>query len=376
MKILFTTGGSGGHFYPIIAVAEKINQLIKDERLLPADLYFMSDSPYDKKALQENNIEYIQNSAGKLRRYFSWLNFADVIKMGWGIFTSLFKVFSLYPDVVFSKGAYASLPTVIAARLLGIPIIIHESDSIPGRTNLFAGKFATKIAVSYPEAAQYFKADNKVAVTGNPVREVITKPNAVGAVEYLKLFPNLPTILILGGSLGSQIINDTIIEALPDLVSKYQIIHQTGKENITGVANLANMILKENENKGRYHVVDYLNELGLTMAASVANVIISRAGSTIFEIANWGIPSIIIPITDSNGDHQRRNAYTYARSGACTVLEEDNLSSVVLISEIDRILENPDIAKKMSASAKEFARPDAATKIAREILNIALSHEN
>jgi UDP-N-acetylglucosamine--N-acetylmuramyl-(pentapeptide) pyrophosphoryl-undecaprenol N-acetylglucosamine transferase len=374
MKILLTGGGSGGHFYPLIAVAESINEIAKKDNLVSAQLYFMSDSAYDMESLIENDITFIPIFAGKIRRYSSISNFFDIFKTFFGIIIALKKVFSLYPDIVFSKGAYASFPVLVAARLLRIPVVIHESDSVPGRTNLWAGKFAKKIAVSYPDTAKLFPAD-KVAFTGNPLRKAVLNADRNGAHEYLDLEKDIPTILIIGGSLGSKLINERILNSLPNLLAKYQILHQTGKNNVQEVSELSKIILENNPNKNRYRIFDYLNNLTLTMAAGAANLVISRAGSTIFEIASWGIPSIVIPITESNGNHQRINAYAYARSGAASVIEESNLTTNVLIGEIDRILQDKALMEKMSVSAKNFNKPDAADKIAKEIINIALSHE-
>ncbi len=375
MKILLTGGGTGGHFYPLIAVAESINKTVKEEKLLPVQLYFLSDSPHDADMLLENNIQYVNISAGKMRRYFSLANFFDFFKTIYGIIEATIKVFDIYPDVIFSKGAYTSFPVLVAARLLQIPVVIHESDSVPGRTTLWSSKFAKRIAVSYPESVQYFDA-KKVAVTGNPVRKSIqmlqTKENSK---EFLTMPEGIPTVLILGGSLGARIINDQVLSILPALVEKYYVIHQTGKANIQEVIGTANVILTDPKLKIRYRPYDYLNNLNMSMAAGAADVIVSRAGSAIFEIATWGVPSIIIPITDSNGDHQRQNAYNYARSGAATVIEEVNLSANILLSEINRILEDKNLRDKMKAGAKSFIKTDAAELIAKEILKIGLQHE-
>jgi len=165
------------------------------------------------------------------------------------------------------------------------------------------------------------------------------------------------------------------LDCLPQLISKVQIIHQTGKNNIDEVTKLSNMILDNNPDKDDYHPTEYLNSLNLTMAGSTADLIISRAGSTIFEIANWGRPSIMIPITDSNGDHQRKNAYAYARAGATVVIEETNLASNVLLMEINRLISSPESLAKMSQNAKAFSKPDASEMIASEILRIGISHE-
>ncbi|MCR4334177.1 MAG: undecaprenyldiphospho-muramoylpentapeptide beta-N-acetylglucosaminyltransferase [Patescibacteria group bacterium] len=375
MKIVLTGGGTGGHFYPIIAVVEGIHQIAKEDRILEPEIFYMGPTPYDSRALFDNNITFIKVSAGKIRRYFSILNFFDLFKTAWGIVEAMISLFNIYPDVVFSKGGYASFPIVFSARFLRIPVIIHESDSEPGRVNLWAGKFAKKIAVSYPEVAHFFPKD-KVAHTGNPIRREISIPLSNGAHEFLKLDPNIPTILILGGSQGSQIINDTIIDALPQLLTSYQIIHQTGKNNFVEVRDTAQLVMKDSIYASRYKPFDHLNPLAMRMSAGVADIIISRAGSTIFEIAQWGVPSIIIPIPESISHDQIKNAFNYARSGACVVMEENNLSANVLISEINHLMKNPAIREKMKISAKKFAQPDASTKIARAILNIALSHES
>ncbi len=375
MKILLTGGGSGGHFYPLIAVAEEINTIVKDEKLLPVSLYFMSDSPYDADMLLQNNIEFIKISAGKARRYFSLSNIFSIFQTISGIFSAMIKVYNLFPDVVFSKGAYTSFPVLVAARFFRIPVFIHESDSVPGRANLWAGKFATRIAVSYPDATKFFKVA-KVAVTGNPVRKSIQTPEKKEtAKEYLNLNENIPVVLILGGSLGAKLINDQVLSILPQLVEKFYVIHQTGKANVEEVTSTANVILNTHPHKDRFRPYDYLNDLNTVMAAGASDVIISRAGSTIFEIAYWGKPSILIPITDSNGDHQRKNAFYYSRNSGAIVIEEANLSSNILLSEIERIIENPDISEKMSQGAKNFIKADAAGLIAREIINFGLRHE-
>ena len=374
MRILFTGGGTGGHFYPIIAVAESVNQLVKEKRLLPPELFYMSTAPYNEGLLFENNITFKQVSAGKLRRYFSILNFFDLFKTGWGVLGALVSVYKLYPDVVFAKGGYASFPVLFAARVLRIPVVIHESDTTPGRVTAWAGKFAEKIALSYPEAAKYFPAD-KTAVVGNPVRPDIAVPITEGAREFLEIESDIPVVFILGGSQGSQIINDTVLEALPMLVEKVAIIHQAGPKNIAETRAAGEAVLFNSAHKDRYKPFDYLNPLAMRMAAGVASVVVSRAGSTLFEIAAWGVPSIIIPIPDSNGDHQRQNAFAYARAGACVVIEEHNLKPNILVSEIERLIADKLEHDKMSVAAKKFYKPNAAREVAEEVLKIALSHE-
>lgn len=373
MKILLTGGGTGGHFYPLIAVAESIRKIAKEEKLLDATMYYMAPSKYDERALFENGIIYQKSYAGKIRRYFSLMNVVDLFKMALGVVNAVIDVWSIYPDVVFSKGGYVSFPILWAARLLRIPIIIHESDSHPGRVSLWSAKFAEKIALSYREAAKYFPTD-KVAFTGNPIRKEIRETLKEGAREFLKLEDSVPVILILGGSQGSRKVNDAVIDILPELVKKYYVIHQTGKDNIEEMTNTAKVILGDSMFANRYKPFAYLNNLALRMAAGQASVIISRAGSTIFEIALWQVPSIIIPIPEAISHDQKSNAFAYASSGGCSVIEEFNLTPHVLSAEIDRIVEKPGVAETMKRGAASFARTDSADIIAHEIIRIALSH--
>ncbi len=376
MKILLTGGGTGGHFYPLIAIAEEINKLADEEKLLNLQVFYMSDTPYDKEALRRQFITYIPITAGKLRVYFSIQNFIDIFKTFFGTIGALIKVFRLYPDVVISKGGYSAFPVLMAARILRIPIIIHESDTVPGRVNKWSGKFAQRVALSYPEAAKYFN-EKKVAITGQPVRKTITYiPDTKSAKEFFDLDPNALTIGIIGGSQGAKILNDTITSILPQLLNEYQVIHQTGDKTYEETKTDANIILGDDVRRTKYKIIPFLNEVQTKMFGGASDIIISRAGSALFEIAAWGKPSIIVPIPENNshGDHQRKNAYHLARRGACIVIEQPNLTGSVLLNEIRLILNNQTRYDAMSKHAKEFYKPDAARMIGAEAIDIALAH--
>ncbi|HPI24422.1 MAG TPA: undecaprenyldiphospho-muramoylpentapeptide beta-N-acetylglucosaminyltransferase [Candidatus Paceibacterota bacterium] len=374
MKILFTGGGTGGHFYPVIAVAEEVKRICTEQKIVAPELYFMSDKPYNERALSDNGLKFVPVQAGKIRRYFSLMNFFDVFKTIFGSIRAIFTLFSIYPDVVFGKGGYASFPGLLAARLLRIPVVIHESDSHPGRVTLWAGKFAKRIAVSYPEAAKYFPPE-KTAVVGNPIRREVLFPAKAGAHEFLGLDKNIPIIFVVGGSQGAVRINDVVLDILPQLLADYQVIHQVGKSNYDDLKNRASFLTENNPHKNRYKLFDYLNDVAMRMTAGAANLVISRAGSAIFEIANWGIPAIIIPIPEEISHDQRTNAFTYARSGGAVVIEEKNLTPSILLSETKRILDDPELQKQMKTGAQSFAKPEAGEKIAEEIIRLALEHE-
>lgn len=375
MKILLTGGGTGGHFYPLIAIAEKLIEVADKEKIIGMKLYYMSDAPYDKRMLFENGITFVQIPAGKMRLYFSLKNISDLFKTATGLFFGLITMFFIYPDVVISKGGYAAFPAVFAAKLLRIPVIVHESDSFPGRLNIWTAKFAKRIAISWPEAIEYLPKE-KTAHTGQPIRKNIINRDPEEAHKFFNLEKNLPTILVIGGSQGAEIINNVFIDVLPELLNRYQIIHQAGEKNIDDVVGRSKLVMSGNNNISRYVPLPYLNNLSTRKAAGAADLIVSRAGSAIFEIASWGVPSIIIPITNSNGDHQRKNAYNYARAGACQVIEESNLTPHVLISEIDKLMNNKEKLSSMKDHALAFANKDAAYKIADEAIKIAQSHES
>jgi len=294
MTIVFTSAGSGGHFYPIIAIAEALGDLVREEHLIAPKLYYCAPHSFDEKALFENGITFIRIPAGKMRRYSSFQNITDSFVTFVGTLYAISVLFRLYPDVVVSKGGYGSVPVVLAARFLRIPVIVHESDAKPGRANLLAAKFAEKIAISFESAADYFPASvkNKIARTGIPIRKALMRLEREGARQYLELEKDLPTILVLGGSQGSMRINESILSSLPDLVSFANVIHQTGQANFKNVETVAQVVLAKNPHANRYRPVNYLSETSLQRAAGAADIVVSRAGAnSIAEIGLWQKPA-------------------------------------------------------------------------------------
>ena len=378
MKVVITGGGSGGHFYPLIAVADKIIEQSEDRKILRPEIYYLADKPYDEQLLFRKNIRFRKIYSGKLRKYFSIKNFFDIFKTLFGTIKTIFLMFGLYPDIIFTNGSYISMPVLVSARILGIPVIVHASDSVPGKAVLFGSKFAKKISIAFVDAAEYFKESDKekIALLGNPIREEIIRPLHNGAHEFLELDKNLPTILIMGGSLGAQAINDAVVDALPQLLLKYNVIHQCGKANEIEVKGRSDVSLYDHPYKERYKLFPYLDDLAIRMATGASVLAIIRAGAgTISEVANWGIPSITVPIPKLISHDQEKNAFAYAKSGASVVMLQKNLSANLVISEIERITNDKELSEKMSLAAKNFAKPDAANTIASAVLDIALEHE-
>lgn len=378
MRIVLTGGGTGGHFYPLVAVAEGIAELSKERTLIEPEMIYLGPSPFDSAILIEKGIDYIQSPAGKIRRYSSILNVFGVFATAWGVVRATLQLFRLYPDVVFSTGGYAAFPTLYAARILAIPVVIYDADAEPGRVSLWSSKFARWIGVAHPDAAEKFPKNvrDRIARIGHPIRKEIESPTKEGGYEFLNLDETVPTIFVIGGSQGARAINETLLDALGNLVERYNIIHQTGTANLEEVKNISSVILEKSSFAHRYRSFGLLNTLALRMSAGISSLIVSRAGSgSIFEIASWGIPAILIPIPLDVSHDQTENAFSYARAGAGDVIEQRNLSPHVLIAEIDRIMGNEVLRAKMSVAAKTFARPDAARKIAKLLLEIAIDHE-
>lgn len=378
MRIVLAGGGTGGHFYPLIAVAEAISDICKEKTLLEPEVYYVGPTPFDQTALMENDILYAPSAAGKLRRYPSFYNVIGLFATAWGIFRATGQLYKLYPDVVFSTGGFAAFPTLYAARLLQIPVIIYDADAKPGRVSLWSAKFARWIGVAHPEAAAAFpeKYRHKIARIGHPIRKAIETPANEGGHTFLKLDPTVPTVMIMGGSQGAQAINGTIIDALPDLVASYNVVHQTGAANLDEVSKIASVVLKNSRYPERYRSFGLLNTLALRMTAGIASIVVARAGSgTIFEIASWGIPAILVPIPEDISHDQTENAFSYARAGGCIVLEQRNLAPHLLVAEIARILGDQKLIESMKAAAQGYARPQAAKKVASILLETIIEHE-
>jgi UDP-N-acetylglucosamine--N-acetylmuramyl-(pentapeptide) pyrophosphoryl-undecaprenol N-acetylglucosamine transferase len=369
MRIGFVGGGTGGHFYPLMAVAESLR---KSEH--KPDLYYFGPAPYDKKALEENAIQFVGVPAGKVRRYFSIRNFFDPFLIFVGIFVAIVKLYKIYPDVIFSKGGYTSVPLLIAARLLMIPVVIHESDAVPGKANKLAAGQARYIGIAYDDVAKYF-AQSRTALVGIPLR---TNFRVLSSDPFAELgIPNdgKPLIFVTGGSSGATRLNDLILSSVERLLPHYRIFHQTGLQSNTEFGLAVQGLLGESSLLNDYYVYDFLDAHTLSNVMSAASLVITRAGSTtLFSIAYIGKPSIVIPIPEDISRDQRSNAYAYGRTGAAVVIEEKNLTVGLLEQEIQSILSDPTKQQQMSAAAREVYVDGAEEKIANILLSIGIEH--
>lgn len=375
MRILFTGGGSGGHIYPLIAVAQKMKELTKDKAELYLD-YLGPQDNFNSIFFSNEEINIHKLISAKYRRYFSLANLVDVPKFFLGIFQALLKVLIIMPDIILSKGGSGAFPVVLAGWFYRIPIIIHESDSVPGTSNILSAKLAGRVAVSFKLALDYFDP-RKTALVGTPIRKELKDVRLTSEVakEQLKFSRKAPLILILGGSQGAKKINDFVLTNLEKLIKEAQVLHQTGPANFLEVQKLSRTALIDIPTKikieNRYQVVSYLDNIDLKTALNAADLVVSRAGSnTLNEIAMFGKPAIVIPLQNSANDHQRINAYEFAKGGGGVVIEEENLFSAIFLNQVEQILTAPGVINKMSEASKKFFRSNAEEIIAKEILKI------
>ena len=371
MKILFTGGGTGGHIFPIIAIIRELKAISQGSDL---DLFFFGPKHEIYSSHLANEGVIVKNVlTGKIRRYFNvksfFSNIIDVLfRVPVGIIQSFFHIFLISPDVIFSKGGHGALPATIAGFLLGTPIFLHESDAAPGATNRFLSKFAIEIFTAFPsEKTEFFPADKMISI-GNPLRSEILNGSESQAKEMFHLTGEKSVILILGGSQGSQRINDIVLQALSDILKNFELIHQVGINNFKEVESESKIVIDKNLIK-YYHILPFLNQEELANALRIADLVISRAGSgSIFEIAALAKPSILIPLPESAQNHQVKNAYIYAENGACKVLEESNLAPHFFLDRIEYLFSHTDNLEAMKYKAKDFSKPYAAKIIASYLL--------
>lgn len=365
MKIVFTGGGTGGHIFPIVAVARELRKLHFGEDLKL--FYYGPEDNFASTVLSQEGIKIKIIPGGKLRRYFSFSNFVDIaFRIPWGIFKAFIYLFFLAPDVIFSKGGYGSLPTVMAARVLRTPVFLHESDISPGLANRFLSRFALEVFTSFPRT-EYF-SPRKMTLIGNPVRRELLESSREEAEEILKLTGEKPVILVFGGSQGAQKINEALLSILKEFLDNFEIIHQCGSKNYEVTKQLVRAIT-DPEIRRYYHLFPFLKESDLKYAYHAADIVVSRAGSgSIFEIAALGKPSILIPITNSAQNHQEKNAYAYAATGASIVIEESNLTPRFFLEKLRYLVSSPANLDNMSQKALSFSKPRAAKIMASYLL--------
>lgn len=301
-------------------------------------------------------------------------NLLDLLKVLAGVIQSLRLIGRYDPDMIFAKGGFVGLPVGIAARLMGRPFVIHESDLEPGLANRILGRWAAAVAVGFP--AEYYRAwptRSPKTFTGNPVRPELLRYHRLEGVKHFNFDERRPVVLVTGGSLGAASLNEAVVGCLEQLLETAQVIHLTGESDIDHVR----FVLRRSgllEHPG-YVVKPFLaGDMGLALAA--ADVVVARAGAgTIAELAVLGKPTILVPNTQMAG-HQVANARLLGRRDAARIIYGERLKPALLLAEIRRLLDSPDEAERLAEHLRGFAQPEAGRELARLIMSLATGSHN
>ncbi|MBQ8030694.1 MAG: undecaprenyldiphospho-muramoylpentapeptide beta-N-acetylglucosaminyltransferase [Butyrivibrio sp.] len=323
-KIVLTGGGSAGHVTPNIA-------LIPSLKNAGFEIYYIgSYNGIEKKLIEDYNIPYFGISTGKLRRYFDPKNFSDPFRVmkGFSEATKLLK--RIKPDIIFSKGGYVSVPVVRAAGFLKIPYIVHESDMTPGLANRLSMSGAKKICCNFPETMRILPAE-KAVLTGTPIRDELGQGSKEAGKKLCGFEDDKPILMVIGGSLGAQSVNETVRYALPRLLPHFNVVHICGKEKMD------NLKLSVPGYKQFEYVKNELKDI-----FAMADIVVSRAGAnSICELLALRKPNILIPLsTKSSRGDQMLNARSFEQQGFSMVIDNDDLDEDILVETISDLYNN------------------------------------
>lgn len=368
MKIVFCGGGTGGHIYPALALAEAVKSIQVD-----VDILFIGTKyGLESKVVPECQYLFETIAARGFQRKLSLSTLRAIFSLLLGTIVSLKILIKFKPDVVVGTGGYASVPVVLAAWLLRKPVLIQEQNVYPGAGNRLLARFAKIVVISFDESKKYFPLKKRLELEGNPIREDITKGEMTEAIKKFNINPQKLTLAVFGGSRGAHQINKAMIEAYRYLreEDRIQVIHLTGDEDYSFVKIEIERI-KNPEDRLSYKILPYLKEMEHLYAA--ADLVISRAGAiTLAEITACGLPAILIPYPYATRGHQKKNAEFIEKRGAAFSILDKNLNGQTLAERIKKTIFDKELLSQMSKNSKSLAHPEAAKKIADLIAFLAL----
>ncbi|HRY60518.1 MAG TPA: undecaprenyldiphospho-muramoylpentapeptide beta-N-acetylglucosaminyltransferase [Patescibacteria group bacterium] len=368
MKIIFVGGGTGGHVLPNIAIIDDLMKISKKKGIDIDFIYIGRFFGIEKRIVLSRGIRYKGIFAGKWRRYGNWRNYTDLLLIALGFIQSIFILLLNRPKIIFAKGGFVTVPLCMAAALLRIPFLIHESDSILGLSNKILLRFAKKIYLGFPVEEYQNLPIGKCVFTGNPVREEISSivENKQKFYKKYGLNPKKPIVFVFGGSQGSSAINKHINEILDKLVAKYVLIHQTGVKE----ANYFKQGYFELDEKDRKDYLIY-SHIGEEMGEMMANadLVVSRAGAnSIAEIIALKKIAIIIPLPSAAADHQSMNAQFLKEIGVASILDEKFLDGEKFLEEIDFMIKDKKTRNRMIKNMESIFPENSSKIIAEEII--------
>ena len=363
-KIALTGGGTAGHIWPTLLVAQELKKLSAQTKFI----YLGSRAGMESKIVPGRGIDYFGISTGKIRRYWSFQNLLTPFLVMIGFFQSLLILAREKPEIIYAKGGYVTVPPVIAGWFLRIPAIIHESDSVLGLSNRILSLFAKKIATAYPIRYYPTRLQKKIVYVGLPVRKELITAEKNQGYQIFSLSNKLPVLLVFGGSQGAHKINQLIFKKLSKILNKTQIIHLTGSLDYDKA--IARRKSLKSHLKDRYLIFDFLVK-EMPYAEKMADLIVARCGAnTLTEIAAVGKASILIPLLTSAANHQVTNAAIFRENKAAQVLFENEITAALLAKKIIDLVSRPFLLKQLGENAAKLFKPDAAQNLAKLLLNL------
>jgi UDP-N-acetylglucosamine--N-acetylmuramyl-(pentapeptide) pyrophosphoryl-undecaprenol N-acetylglucosamine transferase len=374
MRILVSGGGTGGHIYPALAVARELQQHYG------AEILYLGDADgLETRLVPEAGFTLVTVHAGRLHRYWSARTVRDLARVPVGFLEARRHLRAFGPHAVFTSGGYVAVPAGVAARRLGVPLLIHQQDVPPNLANRILRPMANRITVSFEDSLAFFPKQ-RTRLVGNPVREAVLAvagSDPRGQKRALGFSPAFPLLVVTGGSQGARHINEATIAALPNLLERFQVLHISGQYTYDETRAAAEDQTRElPPHVGeRYRLVAYLSD-EMPIALAAADAVIARSGAaTLAELAVLGKPSILIPLPPGfGGSPQESNAATFARHGAAHVLLDKHLTGATLLAAVSDLFAAPEARIQMAQAARAFARPHAARDLAIAIVGLAQAY--
>lgn len=364
-----TGGGTGGHIYPAIAIAEALR---KDETT--KDIYYIGNpNNLEYGIVKKAHFKFLPIKVSGMPRKIGW----DFIK--WGIelelanWKALYYLWRFKPDAILGTGGYVSAPALMASNLSKTPYMIHDCDAQPGMVSKFVAPMAKQVSLAFEDSASYIRSNN-ISINGNPIREQFKTLTKEQARQNMNL-ENKTTITIMGGSQGAKSIDDATIQCLKQIFEKYdvQVIFQTGAKHYENTIKALEEVYPEFEHNKNLVIKPYFDDMVTALKAT--DIAISRAGSlSLSEICACGIAPILIPYPYAAADHQRKNAKSLLNKNACLYLEDKETTGEALLEKLDELLSDPEKLASIQANTRALAKLDATQTIVEQLKKVA-SHE-
>ncbi|MDH7601997.1 MAG: undecaprenyldiphospho-muramoylpentapeptide beta-N-acetylglucosaminyltransferase [Armatimonadota bacterium] len=361
---MLTGGGTGGHAYPAVAIAEALREIDPSVELL----FVGSRTGPESRIAAEADISFRSVPCAPFPRSLAGSDVVGVAKIIAGFVVSLAVLRRFGPDVAVGTGGYTTVPVLLAQRTLGKPIVIHEQNAVAGRANLFLARFARRVCVTFPSSVKSFPRD-KTVVTGLPIRKKFFQlPTKAEARAALGMHTDCFTILVVGGSLGARRLNDLMFEVWPKINDgATQVLHQVGASNMDQAERIKALGLAEYG--GNYRVEPFVD---MPVAMAAADLLVGRSGaSTLAEATAAGLPCILIPYPHAAADEQTANARYLAEHGAAIVFRESELTPQELAAAIIELRSSPDRLRDMSEASRALGTPNAAREVAEIVAELA-----